>query len=224
MKGILFTPAMALAACDGRKTVTRRVVTPKHDDGVVCGLNPDGIPIESWGGGAWHNAARSEVMTPTYVAGERRCLLTTWAVYPGYDDRKPSELPPNFDDRLEGRINAPDRIWHAGLGTKHDWCGKSRPGRFLPNSLRPLMPMFDVVSVCAERVQEITEADAKAEGAHRKIWITSPMSAGAMGATGERGTFRDGFKDLWDSINAERGFGWSVNPWVWRIEFRRVAP
>jgi hypothetical protein len=27
---------------------------------------------------------------------------------------------------------------------------------------------------------------------------------------------------LWDSINASRGFGWDVNPWVWVIEFRKV--
>lgn len=30
------------------------------------------------------------------------------------------------------------------------------------------------------------------------------------------------FRDLWDSINAKRGFGWDTNPWVWAVTFRRV--
>lgn len=29
------------------------------------------------------------------------------------------------------------------------------------------------------------------------------------------------FRDLWDSINSARGFGWDINPWVWVIEFER---
>jgi hypothetical protein len=32
------------------------------------------------------------------------------------------------------------------------------------------------------------------------------------------------FRQLWDSLNAKRGYGWDENPWVWRIEFRRVMP
>lgn len=36
------------------------------------------------------------------------------------------------------------------------------------------------------------------------------------------GTYRFGFQQLWDSINAKRGYGWDKNPWVWVIEFRRV--
>jgi hypothetical protein len=30
------------------------------------------------------------------------------------------------------------------------------------------------------------------------------------------------FRNLWDSLNASRGYGWNVNPWVWAITFRRV--
>jgi hypothetical protein len=30
------------------------------------------------------------------------------------------------------------------------------------------------------------------------------------------------FKELWDSINAKRGYGWDVNPWVWVIEFEKI--
>ena len=30
------------------------------------------------------------------------------------------------------------------------------------------------------------------------------------------------FKELWDSLNAKRGYGWEVNPWVWVISFQVV--
>ena len=33
---------------------------------------------------------------------------------------------------------------------------------------------------------------------------------------------RDGFRGLWDGINAKRDFGWDVNPWVWPLTFRRT--
>ena len=74
-----------------------------------------------------------------------------------------------------------------------------------------------VVSVRVERLQAITEEDARAEGVLR---------------TGGRANLdphhfrpaRDLFADLWDSINVKRA-PWSSNPWVWRVEFRReVAP
>jgi hypothetical protein len=139
--------------------------------------------------------------------GERRCLLTTWAVGKQWDDRKPLDLP-------KPGMAAP-AIWHAGLGTpKPDWAGKSRPGRFLPNHLRPLMPVFEIVSVRAERVQGIGALDIIAEGA------CPPQIVG-----GEQKVLQSEYWiPLWNSINESRGYGWQVNPWVWRVEFRRVLP
>lgn len=32
----------------------------------------------------------------------------------------------------------------------------------------------------------------------------------------------DAFHNLWDSINAKRGYSWEVNPWVWVINFKRL--
>lgn len=37
------------------------------------------------------------------------------------------------------------------------------------------------------------------------------------------GTARTGYAMLWDLINAKSGFGWTVNPWVWVVEFRLAA-
>jgi len=73
---------------------------------------------------------------------------------------------------------------------------------------------LEVVSVRAERVQEISEADAKAEG----VWGKDEPYQGVGDLA------RDRFQHLWDSINAKRGFGWDDNPWVWVVEFRKVEP
>lgn len=63
-----------------------------------------------------------------------------------------------------------------------------------------------VVDVRVERLQEITTEDALAEGI----------------AKHEQWTPRVQFSELWDSINAKRGYGWDSNPWVWVVEFQRV--
>ena len=69
-----------------------------------------------------------------------------------------------------------------------------------------------VTDVRVERVQEISEADAQAEG------------VSAWHDTNNGTVYRPEFRTLWDSINAARGFGWDANPWVWVVEFERVQP
>ena len=64
-----------------------------------------------------------------------------------------------------------------------------------------------VTDVRVRRVQSISEEDARAEG------VRPP----------EHQTARGAFADLWDSINAKRGFGWREDPWVWVVSFERVG-
>jgi len=69
---------------------------------------------------------------------------------------------------------------------------------------------LEITGVRVERVQEISEEDALAEGVETN--------------RGNGGKCRRDFAMLWDSINAKRGFDWDVNPWVWVVEFRRIKP
>lgn len=82
---------------------------------------------------------------------------------------------------------------------------------------------LEVTAVRVERVQEISEQDAIAEGlpfngsyylggVHRikgtpKCWTLAAQA----------------YRALWDNLNAKRGYGWDVNPWVWVIEFKRLT-
>jgi hypothetical protein len=74
---------------------------------------------------------------------------------------------------------------------------------------------LEVTAVRAERVQDISEADARAEGVH-------PIVRPGLNGTEER-YYYDAYRQLWDSINAKRGYGWEVNPWVWVVEFDVIS-
>jgi len=76
---------------------------------------------------------------------------------------------------------------------------------------------LEVTGVLVERVQEISEADAKAEGCEA-------TNCGMDGAEGPGFSYRQTFRSLWDSINAKRGYGWDVNPHVWVVAFNQVQP
>jgi len=68
---------------------------------------------------------------------------------------------------------------------------------------------LEITELRVERLQEITEEDAKAEGVG-----CCPNQAYT--------DYRHHFMVLWDSLNAKRGYNWASNPFVWVITFRRV--
>jgi len=68
-----------------------------------------------------------------------------------------------------------------------------------------------VTDVRAERLRDISEEDAIAEGCRGEIKgtvATKPIEE---------------YRALWDSLNAKRGYGWDVNPWCWVYSFERIA-
>ena len=74
---------------------------------------------------------------------------------------------------------------------------------------------LEIVSVRAERLQDISEADALAEG------VEIDESGHATRADGIAvGGARTAYAELWESINGPGS--WAANPWVWVVEFRRV--
>lgn len=84
---------------------------------------------------------------------------------------------------------------------------------------------LEITDVRVQRVQEIGWADAVAEGVEspdylaREEWEASVAPPGSV-----RSTPLTEFKNLWDALNAKRGFGWDTNPWVWALTFAVVHP
>lgn len=220
MKGLLFTPQMARAVCAGSKTQTRRLgglaaVNDGPDEWTPCAdalHEPDGALL-------FKRAAMANAKAkPGRRVGERVCLLTTWAAPPAFDNTKPSKIIERFLTPVGKKT--PTSFWHAGMGVrKPDWCGKSRPGRFLPNHLRELMPLLEITGVKCERLQDISEQDVTAEGCTRYF---RPDGCG-YGAAALIDT-RDYFCALWDSIHRQAGHGWERNEWVFVYTFKLVKP
>lgn len=71
-----------------------------------------------------------------------------------------------------------------------------------------------------ERLQDISEADARAEGARE----CDPVSGREvlLAGSNQRGSFVLHYRDIWKQINGLDS--WAANPWVWVVEFRRLKP
>lgn len=241
---ILFSAPMVQAILAGRKTQTRRKMPQPFKmpnaklgivDGVVCRLmTEDEINATTWMpgrkpspgwipmvGGKGPGGAGNPVRCPYGVPGDRLRMLTTWAVDSSYDSDKPKNISLE-DAKIWG-------LWHAGMGAKKGGWGKSRPGRFMPLAFRQFMPLLEITEVRLQRLQDISEEEARAEGvlgfskdgSLYKYWPCDPCDGPLKCAWADlpRSAVQ-AFKVLWDSINGPGS--WDQNPWVWALTFKRV--
>ncbi len=118
------------------------------------------------------------------------------------DGRLPKEKPEN----LGFWLNIYYRIDDSEL------CNWWRPSIFMPRWASRIT--LKIVKIRVERIQDISEEDAIAEGAP----LDRVLGWGRVGMQ----SHREGFMNLWDHINDKRGYGWLTNPWVWVIEFKRL--
>jgi hypothetical protein len=105
---------------------------------------------------------------------------------------------------------------------------KWRPSIFMPRWASRIT--LEITAVRVERLQSISEADARAEGVRLSQRAVSPSKAQNFWWDYLRSEpscpwARESFGTLWESINGPDGPGsWDANPWVWVVEFRRVQP
>lgn len=96
-------------------------------------------------------------------------------------------------------------------------CGKWTPSIHMPRAASRIL--LEVVSVRVERLQDISEADAIAEGIEK-----TPSGLWSLYGQAEvDGTYspRASYRALWESINGAGS--WDANPWVWVVEFKQLA-
>ena len=178
---IIMGPESVRAILDGRKTQTRRVVRPQPV-GDKMFWEPE------WSGG------------PRFVSSPLDEERQTWRCPYGVPGDRLWVKEQTIADSCGGLIGYP-----ANGCEKTECWERKRSAMLMPRRWSRLT--LEVVSVRAERLQSISDADAIAEG--------MPDDVDAAVAD---------FAASWDRLNARRGFSWESNPWVWAIEFRRLDP
>jgi hypothetical protein len=180
------------------------------EDAPVLRVCPYGAPgdilwvRETWRPWSWHEG---EPITVEFQAGGPRTECESdpaWAFrYEQWEERTWIALT----EELEAK----------GVQTDDDgfyrWEGENplrwRPSIHMPRWAARLF--LRVTDVRLERVQDITEEGAIAEGVRgdEHDWADQPTPSMCFSA-------------LWDSLNAKRGYGWDANPWVWVYKFERT--
>lgn len=214
-KPILFSTEMVRAILDGRKTQTRRVMKPQPPEWVNSLYGPEWYSpaiIDSNGDlqegkpiyGVYDDYGDFGVKCP-YQPGGVLWVRETWADLRGmgFGNDPKTDKPWNFAYKADIKPGSDSDRARIDYGVK--W----KPSIYMPREAARLFLL--VKNVRVERLREITEEDAIAEGIRIGIGGKPYFSC------------HDAFAALWDSINAKRGYGWDVNPWVWVIEFERAG-
>jgi hypothetical protein len=197
---ILFSGPMVRAILEGRKTQTRWVMKPQPVlDGdmvghpALCGL---------FGAHVFGPCAAKMIPCPYGAPGDRLWVRETWApIVQIADVDLPAGLVEKADPRggvqlIAYRATTEDFVWADGDGYAMEGRSCWRPSIHMPRWASRLL--LEVTEVRVQRLQEISEEDARAEGVES----------------------RGAFCGLWDTINGNGS--WRENPWVWCVSFRRV--
>lgn len=241
---ILFSPPMVRAILEGRKTQTRRIVklsekfaasmTPKAFSYLSC----DGGFVIDTGDGMFMDGIRctyGETADCLWVR-EEHYRFGHWEMDTEHPRTKTGRQKWKFvADTDEVLYEAPAEFrkgrHHKDPATK---AWHKRLARFMPKAFSRIT--LEVESVRVERLQDISEADSKAEGMFRSKLVFSGPSGSMFEVLeeDEHGpkkyplnpipesayTYRVGFLNTWTLING--GESWNSNPWVWVITFKRI--
>lgn len=266
---ILFTGEMVRAILDGRKTQTRRPVkfgktagiSPEfhHLDFLQTAVFTDGTcvysPFGTVGDRLW--------VRETFADQHPLAIQDGRYSQPG---RAGIPGPPPVEYRTIYRVDGePNQIWRNGTGLhpyfeikepsaedlefatiRSNYTNSGRAVHWRPSIHMPRWASridLEITAVRVERVQDITEEDAKKEGVNWKSHVVDEVT-GNLEPYEEAS---DAFKRLWQSIYGNRPklpadtqskrykrvirwlennppTDWDANPWVWVYEFRRVRP
>lgn len=220
---ILFSAPMVRALLEGRKTQTRRVMKPQPDDA------PD---INMW---AWFSRKAGQCVgkpvalafCPYGVPGDRLWVRETW----GFDSTVRADFKPVLGRHdLSGRDLLEATVYRADIPAVSE-ADERRVRRAVKSVVAPWRPSIymprwasritlEVTEVRVQRLKDISEEDARAEGVERGC----PPSCGPVVGCdpGAKHGHRDSFCSLWGSINGPAS--WATNPWIWAITFKRVPP
>lgn len=214
----IFNGEMVRAILDGRKTQTRRVMAVQPESNqfgllrITDSTKRSDIGKYHWAeSNATGTHQRSALFScPFGQVGDR---LWVREAYQGplfnfdqmetyLEDTSKFERPEFCEYRADG--GKTPEYYDADDNLRYGW----KPSIHMPRWASRIT--LEITAVRVERLNDISEEDAKAEGVAPSQHIITPPEA----------LYRVGFLKLWQSIYGEES--WGANPWVWVIEFRRV--
>ena len=198
IKPILFNTEMVRAILDGRKTCTRRVIKPQPQSRLCytyAGSHKGCIGKWTYPNRGAHEFWGEEYKLPDNIKDEE--LSKQW------------NPPYHTDDILYVRETwkkAPNGYFYYEDWQRNDIADvtKWKPSIYMPKDAARIW--LKVTDVRVERLQDMTDDDAEAEGCF-------DYTSTALG-----------FFDVWDSTIKKSDldrYGWNANPWVWVIKFER---
>jgi hypothetical protein len=208
---ILMNGAMVRAVLDSRKTQTRRIIKP----------------VQPRDDGRWPAGRDPAPDCPHGVAGDRLWVREAWQHYDWSEEGEPClryqadgatawpEVPDDetaelLNDRWAG-LSEPDNYRIDNAARDRRW----RPSIHMPRWASRIT--LEIADVRVQRLQEISEKDAEAEGVQT---LREDPRVALGGGFSHQQVYRRRFAELWDSINGAGA--WAANPWVWAISFRRL--
>lgn len=227
---IPFSAPMVRAILNGTKTQTRRVCKPAEAAAlsfVVEVPDPQERGQVYTGSHFGDEEGGVQFASPYGRRGDRLWVREPWRVGKPHDDKPPRDIWPRPDGKgvtvlyeAGGWRDMAGRHTYTGDEPMPSWAGRYRHARFMPRWASRIT--LEVTGVRVERLQAISEANARAEGAH----FHDGRGIGHSGWRHDDGAVhanaRSAFAHLWESLNGAGS--WDANPWVWVIEFRQVTP
>ena len=219
---ILFNGEMVRAILEGQKTQTRRPMAPQPPEGhwwaeteaeqrLAAEYYPSthgrGCPYGIPGDHLW--------VRETFILEETDEVPTDGRPY------REMEEPGEFGQLLVPHYRATESEPHIvplDLSDDYDDCTRWRPSIHMPRWASRIT--LEVTDIRVERVQDVGQKDALAEGCPcgeltRKIIRALKHSSSGLAAI-------EWFADTWNAIYLDRGLGWDTNSWVWVVEFRHT--
>lgn len=206
---IIFCGPMVRQILNGQKTQTRRVIKPQP---VWREFKGSSVPLHP----GFIDAQGTLFRSPYGIPGGRVWLRETWAPVDDtefggekwIDYRATPKLASGSPSRAGGWENAPDDAEAI----------RWRPSIHMPRSASRIT--LEITDLRAQRLLEIDQEDARAEGV-APPGCTHPKCVEGANMCASR-SHRAAFLVLWNELNAKRGFGWEMNPWVWAIAFKVI--
>lgn len=220
---ILFSTPMIRALLEGRKTMTRRVLKPQPAaDFISADIGREAMAMKpAFLFGSETHRMLGRLTRP----GDRLWCRETWGSKQADHTaccRENGYRKPMHGDDLVYMANPADAYqWGRGLPSQGGFMW--RPSIHMPRWASRLTLIVESVKV--ERLKDISEADAWAEGVTEQLAADLAGEAGAQSAFAAYMALNDfsaavGFSVLWDSIHGPGA--WDANPWVVAIGFSVV--